>query len=173
MTVGRVMTAWGVSGWVRVEPETDDPLRFRKLTRVRLVPRHGPPRWMTIQGVRVQGGQVRLRFEGVETREAAKLLANSLLQIPPEEVLPLPEGEFYRFQFLGLEVWTEEGRHLGRVVDVLETGANDVLVVRGEGWEILLPTLRQVIRRVDLPQRRMEVALLPGLEEATGRTYAD
>jgi len=58
-------------------------------------------------------------------------------------------------------------------VGVLGTGASDGLVVRGEGWEILLPTLRQVIRRVDLPQRRMEVALLPGLEEATGRTYAD
>lgn len=173
MTVGRVLSPWGVSGWVRVEPETDDPRRFRRLTRVRLAPRRGQPRWLNVKGARVDGHQVRLRFEGIDSREAAQLLGNSLLQIPAEEVAPLPEGRYYRFQLLGLEVWTQEGRRLGRVAEVLETGANDVFVVRGEGQEVLLPALRQVVRRVDLAGRRMEVALLPGLEEATGRTYAD
>lgn len=173
MTIGRVLGAWGVSGWVRVGPDTDDPRRFRRLSRVRLLPRHGRPQWLKVQGVHVDGQQVRLRFEGVASREAAKLLSNSLLQIPPDEVVPLPEGRYYRFQLLGLEVWTEDGRFLGRVTEILETGANDVLVVQGQGQEVLLPALRDVVRRVDLAGRRMEVALLPGLEEATGRTYAD
>lgn len=173
MTVGRVLGAWGVSGWVRVEPQTDNPQRFRKLARVRLAPRRGTPRWLVVGGARVEGGQVRLRFEGIGSREEAQLLSNSLLQIPAEEAAPLPEGRYYRFQLLGLEVWTQEGRYLGRVAEVLETGANDVFVVRGEEQEILLPALREVVRRVDLAGRRMEVALLPGLEEATGRSYAD
>lgn len=173
MTVGRVLGAWGVSGWVRVEPETDDPRRFHRLTRVRLVPRRGQPQWLNVRGAQVDGQQVRLRLEGIESREAAQLLGSSLLQIPVEEVAPLPEGRYYRFQLLGLEVWTQEGRCLGRVTEILETGANDVLVVQGQGQEVLLPALRDVVRRVDLAGRRMEVALLPGLEEATGRRYAD
>ncbi|WP_158509597.1 ribosome maturation factor RimM [Limnochorda pilosa] len=173
--MGRVLGPWGVAGWVRVEPLTDRPERFLRLEQVRFRPAAGRPlRSVRVRDVQVQGIQVRLAFSGVETREEALELANGLLQVPAAEAEPLPEGRYYRFQLLGLEVWTvPEGRRLGRVVEVLETGANDVLVVqREEGGEVLLPALRQVVRRVDLDAGRLEAELLPGLEEATGRADA-
>lgn len=119
------------------------------------------------------GARVYLALEGVESREEAQELAGGLVQVGAGEVEPLPEGRYYRFQLIGLQVWTVEGRHLGRIGEVLETGANDVLVVTGEdGREVLLPATREVVRRVDLERGRMEVFLLPGLEEATERGHA-
>ncbi|MCK5329207.1 MAG: 16S rRNA processing protein RimM, partial [Candidatus Latescibacteria bacterium] len=81
------------------------------------------------------------------------------------EAMPLPEGTYYTFELIGLEVVTEEGERLGRLSDVWSMPAQDVYVVDREGKEILVPALRSIIRDVDLPRQRMTVNLPDGLLE--------
>ena len=84
----------------------------------------------------------------------------------PEEVLPLPKGHYYHYQIVGLLVETEGGTVLGRVTEVLETGSNDVYLVKDDqGREFLLPALKEVIRDIDLEKGLMLVRPLPGMLE--------
>ena len=85
------------------------------------------------------------------------------MTVPGASSPALSEGEYFHFQLLGLQVFTEEGERLGRVCEILETGSNDVYVVSGDGGELLLPALADVIRRVDLAERVMVVDLPDGL----------
>jgi 16S rRNA processing protein RimM len=79
-------------------------------------------------------------------------------------VEPLPEGHYYIFQLVGSRVYTTGGEFLGILTEVLTTGANDVYVVKGTGKkEILIPALKDVVRKIDLARREMTVALPPGL----------
>jgi 16S rRNA processing protein RimM len=104
-----------------------------------------------------------LKLGGCDDRTAAELLRGMLVQVPAESAAPLESDEFYQFQIIGLAVETDTGQHLGKVVEVLETGANDVYVVRGPSGEVLLPAVDEVVREVDPASGRMVVHLLPGL----------
>jgi 16S rRNA processing protein RimM len=102
-------------------------------------------------------------FEGVNDRDAAEAIAGSTLLVGEDRLPPLEEGAYYHYQLEGLEVVTEEGASLGRVESVLETGANDVLSVRGPKGEVLLPVIDSVVREIDPEGGRIVVALIPGL----------
>jgi 16S rRNA processing protein RimM len=105
-------------------------------------------------------------LEGCVSREDAEVLRGMDLCLRFEEVASLPEGEYYYWQILGLKVLTEDGEELGEVAQILETGANDVYVVRAaDGKEVLLPAIPSVIRHVDLDEGHILVTLLPGLLE--------
>ena len=86
-----------------------------------------------------------------------------MLQVPETEAVPLEEGEYFLFQLVGLAVFSDEGQELGRLTQVLETGANNVFVVAGVDGEILLPDIDDVILDIDFANGRMTVHLLPGL----------
>ena len=98
---------------------------------------------------------------------AAELLKGSTLKIERKDSLPLKKDEYYICDLFGLQVFTEEERYLGELVDIIETGSNDVYVVRKEDREkdLLLPAIKQVIKQVDIENQRMAVHLLEGLEE--------
>jgi 16S rRNA processing protein RimM len=106
-----------------------------------------------------------LKLAGCDDRDAAELLRDMLVQVPLDEAVPLDEGEYYHFQIVGVQVETESGEQLGQVVEVLETGANDVYLVRGPRGEVLLPAIEDVVRELDLEAKRMVVHLLPGMLE--------
>ena len=150
--MGRVGAPWGVRGDVKVEPLTDFPERFAAGSILWLEGRQ-----LAVERSRWQAGHVYLRLEGVASREDAEGLRHRLLEVPEAELSPLTEGQYYRFQIVGLEVFTTDGRPLGRVAEVLSTGANDVFVVRGSAGEVLLPAIDDVVREVDLAARRMVV----------------
>ncbi len=165
MTVGTVVAPHGVSGEVRVLPATDFPERFRERRRLYL---DGPaPRWERVEGARFHGKLVILKLAGCNDRDAAEALRGYRVQVAAGEIPPLPEGEYYHFQLLGLDVESADGTPLGRLEAVYATGANDVYAVRppGGGKEILIPALRSVVVAVDLEAGRMVVALPPGLVE--------
>ncbi|TDA65641.1 MAG: 16S rRNA processing protein RimM [Clostridia bacterium] len=167
IAVGEILGPHGVHGEVKVRPLTDFPERFYRLETVR-VRLGGEPRPYTVEQCRVlQGHTIIIRFVGVSDREAAATLRGGLIEIPPEEVVPLPEGHYYVFQLVGLPVYTVEGELLGRLKDVLSTGANDVYVVADDrtNKEILLPAIREVIKEVDLDGEKMIIDPLPGLLE--------
>jgi 16S rRNA processing protein RimM len=84
--------------------------------------------------------------------------------VPAGEAAPLRKGQYFHHQIIGLGVWTAEGDELGSVEEILETGANDVyLVRRADGGEVLLPAIRDVIQEIDIEHGRMVVRLIPGL----------
>lgn len=168
LIIGRILAPRGLRGEVKVEILTDFPDRFALLDTVYLGEEHTP---YTLEQVRRQKQLVLLKFAGLDTREAVEELRGLYVQIPIAQAMPLGPGEYYEHQILGLEVWTEQGRFLGRISEILVTGSNDVYVVSDGGKELLLPALRDVVREVDLGQGRMLVRLLEGLEEMTERVH--
>lgn len=177
LIVARVLRAHGTAGDLACEIITEFPQRFRKTKRVFLSPPSGPgrvevepgstpePRTVSLARFLERKGHAELvlRLEGVPDRDAAEALRGWLVQIPEDEAWKLPRGRFYWHQIIGLRVVTTEGEEIGTVADILETGANDVYVVRGAEGERLLPAIKQVVKKIEPDKGQMTVTLLPGL----------
>lgn len=161
LLIGQISKPHGVRGEVHVVPYTDVPERFTWLKEV-YVGRDEPRRVPVVQ-VRVHNERILLRLAGYEDRDAAETLRGAWLQVPEAEAIPLEEGEYFLFQLEGLEVVTDTGERLGKLVEVLETGANNVFRIMGESGEVLLPDIDEVILEIDFDNGRMLVHLLPGL----------
>lgn len=164
-TVGRIVNTHGVKGEIKVMPTTDDPKRFKKLKSI-FVERKTMETY-EIESVRYHKDFVLLKLKGIEDMNAAELLKGSVIKINRKDSLPLKKDEYYISDLFGLQVYTEEDRFLGELVDIIETGSNDVYVVRKEDREkdLLLPAIKQVIKGVELETKKMTVHLLEGLEE--------
>jgi 16S rRNA processing protein RimM len=104
-----------------------------------------------------------LTLTDVYSREAAKLLSGAFLEVPERDLPPLPDGEYYRFQLIGLTVRGSEGRRLGCVTDVFSTPENDVYVVSGESGEALIPAVDEVVQSIDLSAGEIVIEIIPGL----------
>jgi 16S rRNA processing protein RimM len=116
-----------------------------------------------IESYRWHKKNILVTLSGVTDRSLAEQLQGQFVQVPIEEAVPLPEGEYYLYQLIGLEVITTDGEYLGTVVDILETGANDVYVVEAKGRQILVPNISEVVQAIDPVNRRIEVKLIDGL----------
>ncbi len=160
LVIGRVARPWGIQGEVKVEIMTDFPDRFSLLRKVYLGPEAVP---FTLKGFRLHKGAALLRLEGCHDRTTVEKLRGQLVQIPIEEAMPLEQDEYYEHQIVGLAVWTAGGEYLGTVHEVISTGPNDVYVVRGEGGEVLIPAIEDVVLEINLAQGRLAVELMEGL----------
>jgi 16S rRNA processing protein RimM len=161
-----VVGVHGLRGEVKVKILTHDPHRFRLLRQVYIGLGDDEPVPRRLEHYRLHKGMALLKLEGLDDRTSAEALRDYLVLVPVAEALPLEEGEFYEHQILGLAVWTAGGEHLGEVVDILYTGANDVYVVRGttpQQPEFLLPAIADTVRQVDLEAGRLIVDLPEGL----------
>jgi 16S rRNA processing protein RimM len=159
-----VLRPHGVRGELRVEVITGFPERLAQHGCFYLAHPDSPDdvRRYPSEGVRRHKGAILLKLAGCDDRNEAELLRDMLVQIPIEEAVPLEDGEHYHFQIVGVRVETEDGEWLGQVAEVLETGANDVYLVRGPRGEILLPAITDVVRELDMEEKHMVVRLLPG-----------
>jgi len=170
-TIGQVVALFGVRGEVKVRSLTDIPDRFHQLEAVYL----GPDAVQTykIEHVRpYKGEMVILKLAGINDANAAEALRNRSLLIPLEQLAKLPPDSYYQHDILGLTVHLLDGRELGPIVDILETGSNDVYIIKGsDGKQIMIPALKTVIKQIDLLRRTMYIDPLPGLLEPA--TQAD
>ncbi len=162
VAIGRIVQPHGVRGEVSVEVLTDFPERFDTIEVVYLG-NASEAEARQVKAARWHQNRVLLSFEGCEDRTAAEELRGLLVQVPIEETMPLPEGEYYAHDLIGLDVLTVEGEALGRVNDILFTGANEVYVVVGPRGQILLPAIADVVERIDLSAGQIVVRLLDGL----------
>ncbi|MFV8571682.1 ribosome maturation factor RimM [Marinobacter sp. SBS5] len=160
--IGRVTSVFGVKGWLKVFSDTDPKegiLNYRDWTLV-LDGKRIPAK---LEEGRRQGPGIVVKLKGLDDRELARTYAGAEIRVPTEELPELPAGEYYWFQLEGLDVFTVEDECLGKVHHLLETGANDVLVVRATAGSIdqrerLIPYLPdQVVMSVDLSGSRMVV----------------
>lgn len=165
LAVGRVLRPHGVRGELRIEVLTDHPERLQQHAHFYLASPNSPEtvRRYPVEKLRRSRKVLLLKLGGCDDRNAAEELRGQLVQILFEEAAPLEEGEYYHFQLIGVKVETESGEALGRIVEVLETKANDVYVVHGPRGEMLLPAVEDVVLELDLELKRMVVRLLPGM----------
>jgi 16S rRNA processing protein RimM len=165
--LGEVIGAHGVRGALRVAVLGDGPanlLRMRSLLAWGPDPDPAPRAWEVESAAAGRPGEVRMRLRGIESREAAQALAGLRLGARPEDLEPLPDGEFYWFQLVGCAVEAHDGRALGTVRALFETGAADVLVVEDEtGREVLLPAAADLLREVDVERGRIVIEVPEGL----------
>lgn len=166
LVVGRIGRPHGVRGEVEVDVWTDFPARFQPGTTLLIgrpdVPDPSP---VTVLSSRPHQDRLLVRLSHASDRSAAALLTGMMLLVPTAAAMPLDADTFYHHQLVGLVAVLADGAELGAVVEVMETGATDVLVVRGEGGEVLLPMLATVIQTVDLAAGRITVTPLPGMLE--------
>jgi 16S rRNA processing protein RimM len=155
--IGEILGAWGLKGGVRVNPLTDFPERFDTGEQIFI---ENKPH--TIETSSWQKESVIITLSGIDTPEAAAGLRRKTLSIPDSELYELPEGQFYHFEIVGLEVITTGGVVLGKISDILNCG-NDVYVVKGEGKEILIPATRDVVKSIDLKSKKMVIEPIEGL----------
>jgi 16S rRNA processing protein RimM len=165
LVLGRVVKAWGLKGELKIEPYADSMAIAAGSATVYLERAGSALIEYAVERARQAGSAWIVRLRDVQTVDQAERLIGCELLIPRSAAPTLPDDTYYQADLIGLRVVTEEGRDLGRIVDILETGANDVYVVHGEGTEWLLPATKEVVRKVDLAQEIMLVRLLKGMIE--------
>jgi len=153
----------GLKGGLKVRPETDNPERYAVGGALWADdPETGEPRRYTITSVNEHGGFLKITLDGVSSVEEAEKFRDAELYVPESEVPPLPEGEFYHFQIIGLEVFTASGRSLGTVREILTAGEKDVYVVRGQGREYLIPVTEEHVREISPEKGRIDLYPMEG-----------
>ena len=164
LRVGVIIKAHGIKGEVKVYPTTDSPFRFDEITHVKLKMNDRMVGDFRIDGVKYFKNIVILKFKGIDDISEVEKWKGAELYIPREEGAALEEGEYYIADIIGMTVITDTGETLGTVSDVLETGANDVYVVkRPGGKDLLIPAIRQCILDTDIEHDVLTVHLLDGL----------
>lgn len=168
--IGRILSPHGLAGFFRVYPYTDYPERCSSLSWINLDLR-GQRRRYKVEKASVYGRFWLLKFAGVDSREQAGQLAGGLIFIPKAERVRLPEGSYYFDQIEGLQVYTICGERLGEISEVISTGGHDLYKIKrifacqAAGKEILLPAVKQFIKKIDLAAGLMVVDLPEGLTE--------
>lgn len=155
LAIGRLRRPHGVKGEIIMEVLTNFPDRLHANMLVCVGEEH---ELHEIEQLRSHNKAVIIKFTGLDDRDQVGRLRNEIVYLQSADYPELPEGEYYYFQLLGLLVLDESGKELGYLVEILETGANDVYVVRSaDGNEILLPAIHSVILEVNLDRREIRV----------------
>jgi 16S rRNA processing protein RimM len=161
LSVGFLRRPHGVLGEIVMDLHTDFPERMKSGRKLFVGEEHQP---MTLTSVRPHQLGLLVKFENIETPEDAGKLRNQWVYIKAKDAPPLPEGKIYQYELIGFKVVDENDNPLGELMEILETGANDVYVVKDDsGKEILLPNIPSVILDLDAGARLMRVHLLEGL----------
>ncbi len=157
--VGKIVSAVGIKGEVKVYPYTDYPERFEELEGV-----YTSGKWMTIEKVRYQKNMVIIKFAEIADRNAAEAARDSYLKIDRENLRELDEDEYFIFDLIGLEAYEEDGRHLGKVSDVIQNTSQDLYEITDDnGKKHLIPAVHEFITNIDINHGIMKIKLIEGL----------
>ncbi len=166
--IGKIVAAHGIRGAVKVYSYAESLELYRPGTRLLLKLADGRKEILPVAWVKPHKGTLRLALETVSDRNRAEHLVGARIYADKAALPELDSETYYWFDLIGLPVYTTGGRFLGKVDHIIETGSNDVYVVKkGRGrkmQEILIPALKSVVRDIDLERQRMEVELPEGLE---------
>ena len=158
ITIGQILAPWGIKGKLKVKVVTDFPQRFTPLSKIYI---NRQP--MTIDSTEWHKGQAIIKLNTIDDIEDAQRLRGQPVEIHYSQLQTLPEGQYYHFQLIGLEVWTTQGELLGNITEILTTESNDNYVVSGAEGEILVPAIEDVVKSIDLNQGRIVIEAIEGL----------
>ena len=163
--VGVITSTHGIKGEVKVFPTTDDANRFKKLKKV-ILDTGKEKIVMEIAGVRFFKNMVILRFKGIDDINDVEKYRKAELYVTRENAVPLKKNEYYIADLIGMDVVSDEDEELGVIDDVLQTGANDVYVIKKAGCQdLLIPAIKDCVKDVDVEGGKMIVHLLEGLRD--------
>ena len=158
--VGKIVNTHGLRGDVKVLPLTDDPKRFEDLKVVYV----GDEKLkLDIGKVGYIKGNVLLKFKQYCDINDVEKFKNNMVFIDVKDKVRLPEDSFFLDDILGMEVYLEDETHLGTIKDILQPGANDVYVVKNKNLEYLIPAIKDVVKKVDIEQKKMIITPLEGM----------
>ena len=162
VVVGIIVGAFGIKGELKVQPLTDIPDRFEHLTTVYIGEDHQP---YPVAGVRQHKQLVLLSLENISDMSAAEALRGQSIEIPLADIAPLPEGQFYLHDVVGLTVRHVDGYILGKVIDVVPGGASELFVIEpaSGGQPLLLPVVTEFVKSVNIAAGEVIVSPIPGL----------
>ncbi|HZW48723.1 MAG TPA: ribosome maturation factor RimM [Bacillota bacterium] len=171
--IGKITGTHGLKGEIKVFPLTDFPERFDQTKQMLAQSANGKEIWLHPLAARLHKGFILLKVAEFQDINEVIPWLQAVLTVSESELMPLPEGRYYIYQILGMDVYQDDGLHLGKVTEVLSPGSNDVYVVElseegrtlatEEQTELLLPVIDEVILSTDLLGRRITVKLLTGL----------
>ena len=163
LEIGQIVNTFGIKGQVKIVPFTDDITRFDELKEI-YVEKKNELKLFQIEQVNYKKNMVILKLKGIETVEEAEKLRNCYLKIDRKDAKKLPKDTYFIVDLLGLDVYTDEGKSLGKVDDIYNAGSSDIYVVKDElGRQILLPAIKDVLKEVDLENQKIIVHLIKGL----------
>ena len=163
LEIGQIVNTNGLKGVVKINPFTDDVTRFEKLKTV-YIERGKELKEFEIEEVRYQKKQVLVKFKNIDTIEDAQKYRECYIKINRKDAVKLPEDTYFIADLIGLDVYTVDNELIGKIEDVFSTGSNDVYVVKNNlGRQVLLPAIADVVKEVDLENKKIIVELIEGL----------
>jgi len=163
IAIGQIVRPQGIRGELKVKSLTDYPPRFQELESVLIEFSNGDIKEFDIERVAVNNNTIHLALQGVVTREQAESSRFAYVTIRQDQLMPLEEGQFYHFELIGSLVKTTSGEVLGQVDEVMTLTANDVLVVRNDDNEFLIPMIKDVIKSIDKVSAEILIEPIEGL----------
>ena len=165
LKVGKIVNTHSLKGEVKVISSTDfEEERFKKGSKLLITRGNQLIREVVVQSYRNHKNFLLVKFEGIYSVEEAEKLKNLQIKIDSDEVGELEENEFYFHQIIGCEVFDENDKNLGEIIDILTPGANDVWVIKGEnGKEILIPYIEDVVKKIDITNKKVNIEVMEGL----------
>ena len=165
LKVGKIVNTHSLKGEVKVISSTDfEEERFKKGSKLLITRGNQLIREVVVQSYRNHKNFLLVKFEGIDSVEEAEKLKNLQIKIDSDEVGELEENEFYFHQIIGCEVFDENDKNLGEIIDILTPGANDVWVIKGEnGKEILIPYIEDVVKKIDMTSKKVNIEVMEGL----------
>ena len=161
--IGQIVNTFGIKGEVKVNAFTDDLERFEELKSIYIV-KNKQLLEFEIENIKYQKNLVILKLKNIEDMNMAEKYKGCYLQIHRKDARKLPKDTYFIADIIGSEVITDDGKKLGKVDDIYNTGSNDIYVVKDElGKQILLPSIKEVILDIDVEKQIVTVHLLDGL----------
>lgn len=163
MEIGQIVNTYGIKGFLKVVPYTDDITRFEDLKSIYVETKNSLKTFI-IEEVKYSKNLVLLKLKGIDDINTAEIYKNCYLKIDRKDAVELPEDSYFIIDLIGITVYTDNNKELGNIVDVYSTGANDIYVVKNElGKQVLIPAIGEVIKNVDIKNKKMIVHLIEGL----------
>ena len=163
MEIGQIVNTYGIKGYLKIVPYTDDIIRFEKLESIYIEVKKELKDFI-IEDVKYSKNLVLLKLKGIDDINSAEIYKNCYIKIPRSQAVKLPENSYFIVDLIGLNVYTDNDEELGNIIDVFSTGANDIYVVKNElGKQVLLPAISDVIKKVDIDKKEIIVKLMDGL----------
>ena len=162
LSIGQIINTHGLRGAVKVYPLTDDISRFKKLKEVYVEENDGIVKYK-VESVKFLSSTVSVKLKGVDSEEAANKLRGFYIKVDRKSAVKLPKDTYFICDLIDLEVYDEKGLLLGTVKDVLQTGSNDVYVIQSSGKDILIPALKDIVKKIDLENKKILVEMPEGL----------
>jgi len=164
LSIGRILAPWGVKGQVKIEPLTDDIKRFENLKSIYIEIDNSLEYYEIENVLFLKDIFVVLKILGIDNIDSAEKFRGHYIKVHRKDAIKLPKNHYFICDIIGLKVFNYDGQYIGKVEDVIQTGANDVYIIKTvENKEVLIPAIRDVVLDIDLEKGKMSIRPLEGM----------